>query len=55
MEHYGECGNGRVTEAINDTICAPCFILDVEMELFYLCGPLLMAVVLQLPLCLYEL
>jgi hypothetical protein len=33
MEHYGECSNGRVTEAVNDMICAPCFILDLEMEL----------------------
>jgi hypothetical protein len=24
-----------VNEAVNDTICAPYFILDVEMELFY--------------------
>jgi hypothetical protein len=33
MEHRGECNNGRATEAFNDTICAPCFILDVEIEL----------------------
>jgi hypothetical protein len=33
MEHCGECSNGRVTEAVSDMICAPCFILDVELEL----------------------
>ena len=31
------------------------FILDVEVELLQLCGPLLMAVILQLSLCLHEL
>jgi hypothetical protein len=35
-------------------ICAPYLILDVEMELLEVGGPLLMVVVLQLPLCLYE-
>jgi len=33
MEHYGECNNKRETEAFINMICAPCFILDVEMEL----------------------
>jgi hypothetical protein len=33
MEHYGDCNNGRVTEEVNGMIYAPCFILDVEMEL----------------------
>ena len=55
MEHYGECSNGRATVEIGNMICAPCFILDVEMELLKVCGPLLMVVILQLPLCLYEL
>jgi hypothetical protein len=55
MEHGGECSNGRSTKAVNDMICAPYLILDVEMELLHVCGPLLMAVILQLPLCLYEL
>jgi hypothetical protein len=54
MEHSGECNNER-SEAVNDTICAPCLILDVEMELLQVCGPLLMAIVLQFPPCLYEL
>jgi hypothetical protein len=34
---------------------APCLILDVEMELLQVCGPLLMAVILQFSLCLHEL
>jgi hypothetical protein len=33
MEHCGECSNGRMTEVVIDTIYAPCFILDVDMEL----------------------
>jgi hypothetical protein len=36
-------------------ICAPYLILDVEMELLHVCEPLMMEVILQLPLCLYEL
>ena len=36
-------------------ICAPYLILHVEMELLQVDGPLLMAVVLQFPMCLYEL
>jgi hypothetical protein len=55
MEHGGECIHERSTEVVSETICAPCLIIDVEMELLQLCGPLLMAVILQLPLCLYEL
>jgi hypothetical protein len=55
MEHGGECDNRRSSEAINDMICGPCLILDVDMELLQVCGPLLMEVVLQFPMCLYEL
>jgi hypothetical protein len=33
MDHGGEGSHRRSTEAVNDTIFAPCFILDVEMEL----------------------
>jgi hypothetical protein len=32
-----------------------CFILDVEVELLQVCGPLLMEVILQFSLCLHEL
>jgi hypothetical protein len=55
MEHGGECSHGRSIEVVSNMICDPCLILDVEMELLQVCRPLLMAVVLQLPLCLYEL
>ena len=53
--HCGECHDWRSAEAINDAIGASCFILDVEVELLQVCGPLLMAIILQRPLCLYEL
>ena len=36
-------------------ISASCFILDVEVELLQVCGPLLMAVIMQFSLCLHEL
>jgi hypothetical protein len=36
-------------------IGASYFILDVEVELLQVCGPLLMAVILQFSLCLHEL
>jgi hypothetical protein len=55
MEKSGECIHGRSTEVVSNMICAPCLILDVEMVLLQLGGPLMMVVVLQLPLCLYEL
>jgi hypothetical protein len=55
MEHSGDCRHERSTEEINDMICDPCLILDVDMELLQVCGPLFMAIILQLPLCLYEL
>ena len=42
-------------EAISDVIGALCFILHVEVELLQVCGPLLMAVILQFSLCLHEL
>ena len=55
LEHNGECSYGKLIEVVIDTICAPCLILNVEMELLQVCGPLLMAIFLQLLLCLYEL
>ena len=55
MEHGGECIHERSTEAVNDMICAPYLILDVEMELLQVGGPLMMEFIMQLPLCLYEL
>jgi hypothetical protein len=55
MEHSGECSHGRSTEAVIDTICAPCLIIDVEKEMLHVCIPYFMVVILQLPLCFYEL
>jgi hypothetical protein len=55
MEHNGECIHKRLTKEANDMIGDTCIILDVDMELFQVCGPLLMVVILQFPLCLYEL
>jgi hypothetical protein len=36
-------------------IGASCFILDIDVELLQVCGPLLMVVILQFSLCLHEL
>jgi hypothetical protein len=36
-------------------IGASYFILDVEVELLQVCGPLLMVTILQFPFCLHEL
>jgi hypothetical protein len=52
MEYDAEFSHGRSTKAINDTICAPCLIIYVDMELLQVCGPLLMAFILQILLCL---
>ena len=42
-------------EEVCNIIGATLLLLDVQMKLLEICGPLLMAIVLQLPLCLYEL
>jgi hypothetical protein len=55
MEHNGECSHRRSTEAVKNTIGDTYIILDVEMELLQVGGPLLMVVILQFPMCLYEL
>ena len=55
MEHSGKFSHKRLTEVVNDMIGDTCLILDVDMELLQVGGPLLMAFVLQLSLCLYEL
>jgi hypothetical protein len=46
MEHSGQCSHGRSTEAVSDSIYVPCIILDVEIELLQVCGPLLIEVIL---------
>jgi hypothetical protein len=55
IKHCGECHDERSIEAIIDSVGTFCFILDVEVELLELCGPLLMAVIIQFSLCLHEL
>ena len=55
IEHDGECIHVRLTEAVNYMICALCLILDVDMELIQVGGPILMVFFLQLPMCMYEL
>jgi hypothetical protein len=44
-----------VTKTINDIIGASCLILDVDMELLQVCGPLLMLIIMKFSLCLHEL
>jgi hypothetical protein len=55
IKHYGEFHNWRSADSINDLVGTSCFILDVEVELLQICGPLLMLVILQFSLCLHEL
>ena len=42
-------------EAVCNIIGATLLVLDVQMKFLQICGPLLMAIILQLPLHLYEL
>jgi hypothetical protein len=44
MEHSGECSHRRSTEVVSDMIGDTCLILDVEMKLLQVGGPLLMVV-----------
>jgi hypothetical protein len=51
---HGECSHVRLIEAVTDMILDPCLIFDVDMELLQVGGPLMMEVITQFPLCLYE-
>jgi hypothetical protein len=51
----GECHEWRPAEAISDAVGVSYFIVDVEVDFLQVCGPLLMAVILQFFLCLHEL
>jgi hypothetical protein len=53
--HRGEFRNWRSDKEINDSVGTSYFILDVEVELLQVCGPLMLAVILQFALCLQEL
>ena len=55
INHCDECHDWRSAEEINDSVVTSCFILDVEVELLQICGPLLIGFILQLPLSLHEL
>jgi hypothetical protein len=46
LDHSGECSHKRPTKVVNDTIEDTCLILDVEMELLQVGGPLLMVIIL---------
>ena len=54
VENSGQCHDQRLTEVIRNIIGVSFLVLNVKMELFQICGPFLMAIVLQLSLCLYE-
>jgi hypothetical protein len=53
--YRGECRDWWSAKAISDTLGASSFILDVEVELLQVCGPLLMVVILQYSLGLHKL
>lgn len=55
VEHRDEHHDLWSTEAINDIIGGYLLILNVQMEPLQVGGPFFMAIVLQFPLCLYEL
>jgi hypothetical protein len=44
-----------LAEVFSDMVGSPCLIFYVEMELLQLCGPLHMAIILKVSLCLLEL
>ena len=55
VEHGGERHNWWSAEAVCNIIGIALLVLDVQMKLLQICGPLVMAIILQLPLRLYEL
>ena len=55
VENGGEHHDRWSAEAVCNSIGATFLVLDVKMKLLQLCVPLLMEIILQLPLCLYEL
>jgi hypothetical protein len=54
IEHCGEGRDWGSVEAINNSVGTSSFMLDVEVELLQIGGPLLMVVILQFSLCLHE-
>jgi hypothetical protein len=55
VEHGGYHHDQWSSEAIYNITSPSLLVLDVQMKLLQMCGPLLMAIILQIPLCLYEL
>ena len=55
VENGGECHDFWSAEAFCNIIGDTLLVLDVKMKLLQICGPIFMEIVLQLPLCLYEL
>jgi hypothetical protein len=55
VEHGGYRHDWQSDEEVCNIIGATLLLLDVQMKLLHICGPLLMVIILQLPLCLYEL
>jgi hypothetical protein len=55
VEHSDQCHDWWSAEAVCNIIGVSLLVLNVQMELLQVCGPFLMVIILQLPLCLYEL
>ena len=55
IEHGGERHNRWSAEVVCNIFRATLLVVDVQMKMLLICVPLLMAVIIQLPLCLYEL
>jgi len=55
VEHSDQSHEWWSTEAINAFIGASLLILNVQMEMLQIGGVFLMEIILQLPLCMYEL
>jgi hypothetical protein len=55
VEHGGYQHDRWLVEAVCNIIGVALIVLDIQMKLLHICGPLPMVIILQLPLCLYEL
>lgn len=55
VENSSQFCNSGPTEVVYNMIGASLFVFNVQVELLQICRLLLMAIILQLPLCLYKL
>ena len=55
VEHSDQHHDWWSAKAICNIIGAALLVLNIQMELLQVCGPFLMVIILQLPLCLFEL